>query len=45
MAGLIPTAELAIVAGAGHAVHLERQDDFVDVLRRWLATTPHVRHP
>jgi 2-succinyl-6-hydroxy-2,4-cyclohexadiene-1-carboxylate synthase len=45
MAGLIPTAELAIVAGAGHAVHLERQDDFVDVLRRWLATTSNVRHP
>jgi 2-succinyl-6-hydroxy-2,4-cyclohexadiene-1-carboxylate synthase len=45
MAGLIPTAELAIVAGAGHAVHLERQDDFVDVLRRWLAKTSNVRHP
>jgi 2-succinyl-6-hydroxy-2,4-cyclohexadiene-1-carboxylate synthase len=43
MATLIPAAELAVVAGAGHAVHLERQDDFVDVLRRWLGTTSHVR--
>jgi 2-succinyl-6-hydroxy-2,4-cyclohexadiene-1-carboxylate synthase len=43
MATLIPIAELAIVADAGHPVHLERQDDFVDVLRRWLETTSHVR--
>jgi 2-succinyl-6-hydroxy-2,4-cyclohexadiene-1-carboxylate synthase len=43
MAASIPAAELAIVAGAGHAVHLERQDDFVDVLRRWLGTTSPVR--
>jgi pimeloyl-ACP methyl ester carboxylesterase len=39
MAGLIPRAELVVVAGAGHAVHLERQDDFVDALRSWLDAT------
>ena len=39
MAELIPNAELALVHGAGHAVHLERQDDFVAALRRWLDTT------
>lgn len=39
MAELIPNAELALVSGAGHAVHLERQDDFVAALRRWLDAT------
>jgi 2-succinyl-6-hydroxy-2,4-cyclohexadiene-1-carboxylate synthase len=43
MASLIPAAELAIVADAGHAVHLERQDEFVDVLRRWLEATSEAR--
>jgi 2-succinyl-6-hydroxy-2,4-cyclohexadiene-1-carboxylate synthase len=42
MAGLIPNAELAVVAGAGHAVHLERQNEFVDALRRWLEATSDV---
>jgi 2-succinyl-6-hydroxy-2,4-cyclohexadiene-1-carboxylate synthase len=39
MAALIPHAELAVVADAGHAVHLERPDDVLAVLRRWLAAT------
>ncbi len=33
----IPGAELQIVEGAGHTVHLERPDAFIDVLRRWLS--------
>lgn len=36
---LIPGAELAVVTGAGHTVHLERPDAFVDVLTAWLART------
>jgi 2-succinyl-6-hydroxy-2,4-cyclohexadiene-1-carboxylate synthase len=39
MAGLIPKVELAVVAGAGHAVHLERHNEFVDALRGWLDAT------
>jgi 2-succinyl-6-hydroxy-2,4-cyclohexadiene-1-carboxylate synthase len=39
MAASIPDAEVAIVDGAGHAVHLERPDDVLAVLRRWLAAT------
>jgi 2-succinyl-6-hydroxy-2,4-cyclohexadiene-1-carboxylate synthase len=31
-----PNASLAIVEGAGHAVHLERPTEFVSVLRPWL---------
>ena len=34
-----PNAELAIVAGAGHTVHLEQPDRFLAVLRDWLART------
>jgi pimeloyl-ACP methyl ester carboxylesterase len=30
-------AELALVAGAGHAAHLEAPDDFLAILRPWLA--------
>ena len=37
LAAGIPGAELAIVEGAGHTVHLERPDAFVDLLRRWLS--------
>jgi len=37
MAAAIPTATLAIVAGAGHVVHVERPDEFVGLLRRWLS--------
>lgn len=37
MAAAIPTATLAIVAGAGHVVHVERPDKFVGLLRRWLS--------
>lgn len=36
LAHTIPDAELAVVAGAGHTVHLERPDAFLDVLRPWL---------
>lgn len=38
LAATLPDAELAIVADAGHTVHLERPAAFIDVLRRWLAT-------
>ena len=37
MAAAIPPATLAIVAGAGHVVHVERPDKFVGLLRRWLS--------
>ena len=36
IAGLIPSATLAIVDGAGHTVHLERTEEFIDVLEAWL---------
>jgi 2-succinyl-6-hydroxy-2,4-cyclohexadiene-1-carboxylate synthase len=36
LAAGIPRAELAVVPGAGHAVHLERPDAFADVLLGWL---------
>jgi 2-succinyl-6-hydroxy-2,4-cyclohexadiene-1-carboxylate synthase len=34
----LPRAELATVAGAGHAAHLERPEAFLEVLRPWLAS-------
>ena len=37
MASLIPHADHVSVHGAGHAVHAERPDEFVDLLRRFLA--------
>jgi pimeloyl-ACP methyl ester carboxylesterase len=40
MAALIPDATLAVVADAGHVVHLEQPGEFVRVLRRWLDATP-----
>jgi pimeloyl-ACP methyl ester carboxylesterase len=40
MAAQIPDATLAVVADAGHVVHLEQPGEFVRVLRRWLAATP-----
>lgn len=36
LADTIPGAELAIVDGAGHTVHLEQPDAFLAILRRWL---------
>jgi 2-succinyl-6-hydroxy-2,4-cyclohexadiene-1-carboxylate synthase len=36
LAATIPDAELAVVPGAGHTVHLERPDDFLAVLLPWL---------
>jgi 2-succinyl-6-hydroxy-2,4-cyclohexadiene-1-carboxylate synthase len=33
----LPDASLAVVAGAGHAVHLERPDAFLDAVLPWLA--------
>jgi 2-succinyl-6-hydroxy-2,4-cyclohexadiene-1-carboxylate synthase len=37
MARLIPDAVLAVIDGAGHAVHLERPEALLDRLGRWLA--------
>ncbi len=37
MTAAIPNATLAIVAEAGHAVHVERPDEFVGLLRCWLS--------
>jgi 2-succinyl-6-hydroxy-2,4-cyclohexadiene-1-carboxylate synthase len=37
LAATIPDADLAVVAGAGHTVHLERPDDFLAVVQPWLA--------
>jgi 2-succinyl-6-hydroxy-2,4-cyclohexadiene-1-carboxylate synthase len=36
MAGLLPHPTVAIVDGAGHTVHLERPDEFRDLLEEWL---------
>ncbi len=35
--GIGPNAELAVVEGAGHTVHLEQPDRFLDVLIPWLS--------
>jgi 2-succinyl-6-hydroxy-2,4-cyclohexadiene-1-carboxylate synthase len=43
LASTIPDADLAIVEGAGHTVHLEQPDRFLDVLLPWLAT--HAESP
>lgn len=37
LAASIPDATLAVVDGAGHTVHLERPDAFLEVLLPWLA--------
>ena len=37
MAGAMPRARLAVVAGAGHAVHLERPDEFVRLVLGFMA--------
>jgi 2-succinyl-6-hydroxy-2,4-cyclohexadiene-1-carboxylate synthase len=39
MAAQIPDAALAVVAEAGHVVHLEQPEEFIRVLRRWLDAT------
>ena len=39
MAGLLPRPTLAVVADAGHTVHLEQPAAFLAVLDRWLAAT------
>lgn len=36
LATAIPGADLAVVEGAGHTVHLERPDAFLDLLLPWL---------
>jgi len=38
-AGIGPSATLAIVDGAGHAVHLERPEEFLTVVCHWLEHT------
>jgi 2-succinyl-6-hydroxy-2,4-cyclohexadiene-1-carboxylate synthase len=37
VAGIGTNAELAVVAGAGHTVHLEQPEAFLSTLRAWLA--------
>ena len=37
--GIGPGAELAVVAGAGHTVHLEQPEAFLAVLDAWLTRT------
>jgi len=39
MADLLPCPTLSVVDDAGHAVHLERPAEFLEVLHRWLAAT------
>ncbi|MET0144990.1 MAG: alpha/beta fold hydrolase [Ilumatobacteraceae bacterium] len=39
MATLLPLATVAVVADAGHTVHLEQPTPFLDVLVHWLATS------
>jgi len=36
LSSALPDAELAIIEGAGHTVHLEQPDAFLDVLLPWL---------
>ncbi len=40
MAQMLPAAQLAIVAGAGHAVHLERPDAFAALVTTYLDAVP-----
>jgi 2-succinyl-6-hydroxy-2,4-cyclohexadiene-1-carboxylate synthase len=44
MARSVPGSTLELIADAGHSVHLERPDAFVDVLERWLAGAGDARH-
>jgi 2-succinyl-6-hydroxy-2,4-cyclohexadiene-1-carboxylate synthase len=39
MATILPHPTVAIVEGAGHTVHLERRDEFRELLDEWLAAT------
>jgi 2-succinyl-6-hydroxy-2,4-cyclohexadiene-1-carboxylate synthase len=41
----IPAAELAIVEGAGHTVHLEQPERFLDVLLPWLDAHDDIASP
>jgi 2-succinyl-6-hydroxy-2,4-cyclohexadiene-1-carboxylate synthase len=45
LAAAIPGAELAVVDGAGHTVHLEQPDRFLDVLLPWLAAHADSANP
>jgi len=45
LAATIPTAELAVIDGAGHTVHLEQPARFLDVLRPWLAAHADIARP
>lgn len=44
-AASIPRASVVIIPGAGHSVHLERPDDFLVALGRWLADQPPSAKP
>jgi 2-succinyl-6-hydroxy-2,4-cyclohexadiene-1-carboxylate synthase len=37
MRASLPSAELAVVLEAGHTVHLDQPDAFVDLVKKWLA--------
>jgi 2-succinyl-6-hydroxy-2,4-cyclohexadiene-1-carboxylate synthase len=36
MGAAIPRSEVVVVAGAGHACHLERPDEVATIVREWL---------
>ncbi|MBV9281141.1 MAG: 2-succinyl-6-hydroxy-2,4-cyclohexadiene-1-carboxylate synthase [Chloroflexi bacterium] len=41
MANAMPAATLAVVEGAGHAVHLERPEEFLEIVLRHIGLTPN----
>jgi 2-succinyl-6-hydroxy-2,4-cyclohexadiene-1-carboxylate synthase len=45
MASRLPNATVAVIADAGHVVHLERPAEFLDGLRHWLDANPPTPEP